>query len=210
VTPPFNTDNPGFSQDEADRYEAAAQGVLHGDLCVFLLRSTLRMAEARGLLLRSLHLDGEPPHLLVQTAMLPCGGWPEAAGEAGARINPGNAGRRQAPVVTWTLKTERSSSRRDLDAETVTLLRDRLAWRDQAQSRATRWDDRYDLVFTTSSGTPITGAGLLQIHQRICTLAGVRRIAVHGLRRTGLRREQPHPSAGGDDRGGQGGSPRCR
>ena len=103
-------------------------------------------------------------------------------------------------MVTRTLQTERSPSRCDLDAETVTLLRDRLAWRVQAQSRATRWDDRYDLVFTTSFGTAITGVGLIQIHQRICKVAGVRRIPVHGLRRTGLRREHLPMCRGKDDR----------
>ena len=55
--------------------------------------------------------------------------------------------------------------------------------------------DRYEAA---ARDVPHGGAGLLQIHQRICRLAGVRHISVHGLRSTALSRE-PAPMSRGDD-----------
>jgi integrase len=175
-----------FSREEALRYQEAARGVLHGDLCVFLLRTCLRSAEARGLLIQNLRLDLERPSFDVMTQTTDPKNALRAVGEVGPRPNPGFAGRGKAAGITPKLKTPASYRPIDLDPETVMLVRDRLAWRDQIQGRVSRWDDRFDLVFTTKFGVPLTGNQLGQTHRRICDLAGVRRIPLHGLRHTGL------------------------
>jgi len=144
TTPPSDTDNPWFSQDEADRYMAAARDVLHGDLCRLLLLGSLRGCEGRSLLRGDLRLEAASPYLVVNTRTL------------------------------------------DVDAETVRLLRDRLAWRERARDRATRWDDPADHVFTTESGAPISEGQLRRIHTRICTRAGLRPITIRGLRHTSV------------------------
>jgi integrase len=70
MTPPFDTDDPWFSREEADRYEAAARDVPLGDLCLLLLHCGLRSSEVRNLCRGDLRLASDPPYLTVSLRWL--------------------------------------------------------------------------------------------------------------------------------------------
>jgi integrase len=153
---------------EARRYEAAAASVPDGDLCLFLLRSGLRVGEARGLLVSSLRLDGHRPWL-----------------EVSSQVDQANSapGAERTEVVTHHLKTAAAHRRLDCDPVMERIIRARLAGRARPDAQAASGLDR-GLVFSTVKGEPMQRHRLSQANRRICELAGVRPITLHGLRHT--------------------------
>jgi hypothetical protein len=134
---------------------------------------------------RHLHLDDKRPHFDVETQIVEVRTRDTA--QIGSRPNPGSAGKGLAQIVTTDLKT--AASYRVLYCNPVMemILRNRLAALPGLRASAKSWDDRYDLVFTTGLGSPISYTAVKRVHQRICKLAGLdRRITLHGLRHTGL------------------------
>ena len=171
---------------EARRYQAAAFALSYGDLCVFILQTCLRSAEARGLLWENVHLDAEPPCIDVLTQLVLRDRPPPQTGRTAP--NPRGGGRGQALVLSPELKTGAAYRSIVLSPLAAAILQRRLDTRAARRQAAPpgRWDDRYDLVFRTTMGTPISGGQLLRSHTAICARAGVRPIGVHGLRHTGL------------------------
>ncbi|MBV8756438.1 MAG: tyrosine-type recombinase/integrase [Deltaproteobacteria bacterium] len=168
---------------DARRYQEVAWTAPYGDLCVFLLHSALRNAEARGLCISRCQLEADPPYIEVRAQIVHADPAPGAP-PIGARPNPGYAGRGRAQVLTTQLKTP--ASYRDLYCDPVMLaiLRGRLAGLPALRLAAARWDERYDLVFTGEHGAPIAYHCLRAAHLRICRAAGVRPVGLHGLRHT--------------------------
>jgi integrase len=146
--------------DEARAFLQAAKGHRHEVAFVVALMTGLRSGELRGLIWDD--VDLEKRTLTVRRALQRVNGeW--------ARVEPkSRAGRRVVPLAPRAAEL--------------------LAWHRVAQERdqalmGSQWrGSEWDLVFTTSVGTPIDDSNLTHAFQAVLKAGGLRRVRFHDLR----------------------------